>query len=67
MYSKILVRLDARIRWMKARVAEINERIELETSYDFKMYLMGRRDELEYQIQMLNIDLTYYKEAVIND
>lgn len=65
MENKLLLRLEARIRWMEARVEHINERIELESSYDFKMYLMGRRDELEYQIQMLNIDLTYYKEAII--
>lgn len=65
MENKLLLRLDARIRWMEARVAEINERIDLETSYDFKMYLRGRRDELEYQIQMLNIDLTYYREGII--
>lgn len=65
MENKLLLRLEARIRWMEARVAEVNERIDLETSYDFKMYLMGRRDELEYQIQMLNIDLTYYKEGII--
>lgn len=60
MYSNLVVRLEA-------RVAEINERIELETSDDFKMYLRGRIDELEYQIQMLNIDLAHYKEAIIND
>ena len=65
MENKLLLRLEARIRWMEARVEQINERIELESSYDFKMYLRGRRDELEYQIQMLNIDLTYYKEAII--
>lgn len=65
MENKLLLRLEARIRWMKARVDEINERIDLETSYDFKMYLRGRRDELEYQIQMLDIDLTYYREGII--
>lgn len=65
MYSKLLARLEARIRWMEARVEDLNERIDLETSYDFKMYLRGRRDELEYQIQMLNIDLVYYKEGII--
>lgn len=65
MYSKLLARLEARIRWMEARVEDLNERIDLETSYDFKMHLRGRRDELEYQIQMLNIDLAYYKEGII--
>lgn len=65
MYTKLLARLEARIKWMEARVAEVNERIDLESIYDFKMYLRGRRDELEYQIQMLNIDLTYYKEGII--
>lgn len=52
--------IEKRIKRMQARVKEIDARIKEEYDDTFRMYLRGCRDELNYEIAMLEIDLMFY-------